>query len=186
MSADEMLRILAAADPSAAFRAWAKTRHPSELFDDNLDSATPIDLDPLRRYDLHSTFLHRVRRRARIFSQMRANLQKPVWGVHALEWRLHGIVGIEALAERFMRELRSADGMMEECLLTLSDFLIVLREVDYQPDDGALPKGDFDKIYRSFLKSLAGKLDVEVAIYLETISEDMGHFWKRVVDKCRG
>ncbi|MGH9346992.1 MAG: hypothetical protein ACRD26_06965 [Vicinamibacterales bacterium] len=66
MSADDMPGILAAADPSAAFRAWAKRHERSEVFDDDLDSATPIDLDPLRRFDLQATFLHRIRRRARI------------------------------------------------------------------------------------------------------------------------
>ncbi|MEP6636378.1 MAG: hypothetical protein ABJB97_06600, partial [Acidobacteriota bacterium] len=49
MSADDMLRIIAAVDPSAAFRVWAKRQQPSDLFDIDLDSATPIDLDPLRR-----------------------------------------------------------------------------------------------------------------------------------------
>ncbi len=38
MSADEMLRILAATDPSAAFRAWARRQRTSEHFDEELDS----------------------------------------------------------------------------------------------------------------------------------------------------
>ena len=41
MSADEMLRILATVDPSAAFRAWARRQQSSELFDEDVDSATP-------------------------------------------------------------------------------------------------------------------------------------------------
>jgi len=36
MSADDMLLILAASDPSAAFRAWAKRQQPNESFDDEL------------------------------------------------------------------------------------------------------------------------------------------------------
>ena len=63
MSADDMLWILAATDPSAAVRAWAGRQQSSDLFEADLDSASPIDLDPLRRYDLHATFLHRIRRR---------------------------------------------------------------------------------------------------------------------------
>ena len=68
MSADDMLWILAAADPSAAFRAWARDQQSPENFDADLDSATPVDLDPLRRHDLQATFLHRIRRRARILA----------------------------------------------------------------------------------------------------------------------
>ena len=157
MSADDMLWILAAADPSAAFRAWAKRQQPSDLFDTDLDSATPIDLDPLRRYDLQATFLHRIRRRARILAQLRSNLQRPVWGRQALEWRLRGLVGVEPLADRLVRELAGADGAADEALLTLADFLIVLREVDYQPSDGRLPKAEFERIFRPFLSELGGE-----------------------------
>ena len=35
----------------------ARDRQPSDGFDVDLDSATPIDLDPLRRHDLQATFL---------------------------------------------------------------------------------------------------------------------------------
>jgi len=49
MSADDMLLILAASDPSAASRAWARHHQRGEGFDDELDTAIPTDLDPLRR-----------------------------------------------------------------------------------------------------------------------------------------
>lgn len=186
MSADDMLGILAAADPSAAFRAWAKQQQPSDLFDTDLDSATPIDLDPLRRYDLQVTFLHRIRRRARILAQLRSNLQRPVWGRQALEWRLRGLIGIESLADRLLREFTSADGAADEALLTLADFLIVLREVDYQASDGSLPRGEFDKVFRSFLRELADKLGRQIDTYRGRMSEDLVQFWERVVERCRG
>ena len=50
----------------------------------------------------------------------------------------------------------------DESLLSLADFLIVLYEVDYRPMDGALPKKDFDGVFRSFLSELAGKLLTQV------------------------
>ena len=150
MSADDMLWILAAADPSAAFRAWARAQQPSASFDADLDSATPIDLDPLRRHDLQATFLHRIRRRARILAQLRANLQRPVWGRQALEWRLRGMIGVQALADRLVREIAGAANMADEALLTLADFLIVLREVDYAPSAGCLSKAEFDAEFQPF------------------------------------
>lgn len=185
MSADDMLLILAVADPSAAFRAWSKTQRQSELFDPDLDSAIPIDLDPLRRYDLHGTFLHRIRRRARILAQLRLNLQRPVWGVQALEWRLRGLIGIEPLAGRLMREFVNSSNTSDEALLTLADFLIVLREVDYQPGDGSLSKKEFEKIFRDFLKDLTNKLVQQVEAHRYRVSEDLFHFWERVVERCR-
>jgi hypothetical protein len=185
MSADDMLMILAAADPSAAFRAWAKRQQPSDLFDSELDSATPIDLDPLRRYDLQTTFLHRIRRRARILALLRSNLQRPVWSRQALEWRFRGLVGIEPLANRLVREFTNADSAADEALLTLADFLIVLREIDYQPSDGAMTKAEFVKLFRPFLKELAEQLGHQIKPHQERLSDELMQFWERVLEQCQ-
>jgi len=171
---------------SAAFRAWAKTQQPSDWFDGELDSATAIDLDPLRRFDLQATFLHRIRRRARILAQLRANLQRPVPGRQALEWRLWGLVGIRPLADRLVREVTNANSRTDEALLTLADFLIVLREVDYQPIDGALPKAQFKTIFSAFLKELANSLNPKIQENSNHISKDAMDFWERVLEQCRG
>ena len=185
MSADEMLWILATVDPSAAFRAWARRQQSSELFDEESDSATPPDLDPLRRYDLQETFLHRIRRRARVLGQLRANLERPVWSRQALEWRLRGLIGVEQLADRLARELTEASSATDEALLTLADFLIVLREVDYQPMDGALPKDQFDELFRPFLPEIVDRLAQQVHAEKDRLSVDVIGFWDRVVERCR-
>jgi hypothetical protein len=203
MSADEMLRILAASDPGAASRAWARQHEPPGPFDDGLDSAAPVDLDPLRRYDLHATFLHRIRRRARVLAGLRANLQRPVWGRQALEWRLRGFVGVEPLAMRLLREVLGADGpnganeapgtngasgtngRADEALLTLADFLIVLRGVKYEAADGSLRRADFEGLYFPFLRGLAEHLDAQVRAGREQASPDVLGFWDRVVQRCR-
>ena len=176
MTADDMLWVLAAADPSAAFRAWAAQRQRSDVFDEELDSAQMVELDPLRRYDLQATFLHRIRRRARILGQLRANLQRPVWGHQALEWRLRGLVGIQPLAERIVKEFASADGASDDALLTLADFLIVLREVDYQAGDGSLPKAEFDKTYRAFLYDLLDTIGPQVRSKAKHYSHGLNAF----------
>jgi hypothetical protein len=184
MSADDMLLILAASDPSGAFRVWARRQQSSADGDGDLDSAVPADLDPLRRYDLQATYLHRIRRRARVLAQLRANLQRPVWGRQALEWRLRGLVGIEALADRLLREFVAADGAAGEALLTLADFLIVLHEVDYQASEGALSKAEFEQLFRGFLRQLAVKLAEGTKAYRERVPADLLEFWDRVVQRC--
>ena len=186
MSADDMLLILASVDPSAAFRAWAKQRKLfPDTFDPDHDSAAPIDLDPLRRYDLKATFLHRVRRRARVLAQLRANLQRPVWGRQALEWRLSGLVGIKPLAEKLAKEVTQSDVAADEALLTLADFLIVLREVDYRPGDSSLTKADFENVYGPFLIGLAEELYKQINAHRGKYSPDLLKFWERVVEQCR-
>jgi hypothetical protein len=186
MSADDMLGILAATDPSAAFRAWAKQQRPSDLFDTDLDSATPIDLDPLQRYDLQVTFLHRIRRRARMLAQMRSNLQRPVWGRQALEWRLRGLVGIEPLANRLLRDLEQPGRSPDEALLTLADFLIVLSEVRYQPGEGSLSKAEFDRVFRPFLTEMADALGRQIEPHRGRVPAESMQFWQRVAEQCRG
>ncbi len=185
MSADDMLLILAASDPSAAFRTWARKRQPPNQFDTELDAAIPIDLDPLRRYNLQITFLHRIRRRARILAQLRSNLERSVRSKQALEWRLHGLVGIEPLADRLVREFADAEGTADESLLTLADLLIVLHEVNYAGSDGFLMKAEFDSIFRPFLSELAAKLHRQVETRGDLLSEEIMRFWKRVVERCR-
>lgn len=184
MTADDVLGIIAAVDPSAAFRAWARTQRSGEGDDDELDSALAVDLDPLRRYDLQATFLHRVRRRARVFAQLRANLERSVSSQQALEWRLRGMVGVEALADRMLREFLAAVSDSGERLLTLADLLIMLREVDYRPaDNGALKKEEFDAVFSRFLRVLLDDLSTSVEAQRDRVPEDLWPFWQRVVSR---
>jgi hypothetical protein len=155
------------------------------LFDAELDSATPIDLDPLRRYDLQTTFLHRIRRRARVLAQLRANLQRPVAGPQSLEWRLRGMIGIQPLAERLVLELARDQAAPDEALLTLADFMIVLREVDYHQTDGFLSRKAFNEVFQLFLRELTGKLEQSVEQNGNRISPEAMTFWKRVVKRCQ-
>jgi len=185
MTADDMLNILGASDPSAAFRAWARQHTSGQIFDDELDAAVPSDLDPLRRYDLKGTFLHRIRNRARILARLRNNLQQPLWSVSSLHWRLEGIIGIRAVAERLLRDLEEANGQIDEALLTLADFLIVLLEVDYEPVDGAVSRETYNEIWKPFLHGLAGLLDQKVGPHRGRIGAELQTFWDRVVNRCR-
>lgn len=185
MTADDLLRIWSAADPGAAFRKWARKQQPDESFDPDLDSAAPPELDPLRRHDLEATFLHRVRRRARVLAQVRANLQRPVWGKRALDWRLRGLVGVEVLADRLLRDYATTAEAAGEALLSLADFLIVLRDVDYQPEDGSISKEEFEAVFHPFLRGLAERLSANIDATNPSVTGDVMGFWERVVSVCR-
>ncbi len=193
MTADEMLAILAATDPGAALRIWEHRRRlgVSGVYDPDLDSATPIDLDPLSRYRISTTFLHRVRQRARIMAQLRLFIEKPASSIQGLEWRLRGLIGIEPLAQKFAEEFDAAsttatnDADPREALLTLADLLIVLREATYAPQDGAITKPQFEKTYRPFVRDLANHLDDTVRLRLPALPTDISEFWNRVVERCR-
>lgn len=119
-----------------------------------------------------------------MLAQVRSNLQRPVSGRQALEWRLRGLVGVEQIADRFVREFANADGTADEVLLTLADFLILLHEVDYQASEGSLAKAEFVKVFRTFLKDLANKLGREIDAHRDHVSEDLMNFWERVLERC--
>ena len=155
------------------------------MFDDELDSATPTDLDPLRRYDLRTTFLRRIRSRARVLAMLRQNLERPVWSKQALQWRLDGFIGVRPLAQRLARDVTQSDGQVDEALLTLADFLIVLREVNYRPADGSLPKSKVNKVFRPFLKSLILELDEQVRARRSGVGKELIACWDRMVKRCR-
>ena len=186
MSADDLLRILAASDPGGALRAWTKSLHQSEDgFDKDLDSAEPADLDPLRAYSLANTFLHRVRNRARIFARLRQNLERPARTKQALLWRLEGFIGVRALADRLCAEAITSSTQAEEALLSLIDFIILLGEVNYSDELGTVTREQFDGIYLPFLADLVQFLDQSVQSDSARFGEALLAFWGRTIKQCQ-
>ena len=187
-TADDMLAIIAASDPGAALRAWARRHQPDDpTIDPDLDAATPIDLDPLSRYRLTDTFLHRVRTRAHVMADLRRFVERPAATEQMLDWRLRGLIGIRPLAEKFAGEFETSapDRDPREALLTLADLLIVLREARYEPAEGAISRQRFTKIYQAFLAGLAADLDDRVRPRLAQAGADITAFWTSVVETCQ-
>jgi hypothetical protein len=180
MTVQDLLYILAATDVSAAFRVWTRQRVTDTEFDDELDSAVPPDLDPLRRYNLQDTFLRRVRRQARLLAAVRSNLERPVWSAQALHWRLSGMIGVERLAERMAQGLREANGQVSEAVLNLADLLLMLGEVQYRESESALSRRDFNRLYKQFLGQLVTDLDRQVEACGPQLSSEVRQFWSRV------
>lgn len=186
MSADDLLMILAASDPGAALRVWTKTLHQSkDGFDEDLDSALPADLDPLRAYSLANTFLHRIRNRARVFARLRQNLERPARTKQSLLWRLEGFIGVKALAERLCAEAMTSSTNAEEALLSLIDFIILLREVSYSDEVGAVTREEFDGIYLPFLSNLVRFLDQRIRSDSARFGRDLLAFWGRTIKQCQ-
>jgi hypothetical protein len=120
-----------------------------------------------------------------VFAQLKTNLERPVYGRQALEWRLRGMIGVEALAERWLQEVLKCEAGLDEGLLTLADFLIVLREVDYKQVEGSITNADFEREYSLFLSELSSGLAERIAEREHLVAPDLMTFWKRVVDECR-
>ncbi len=179
MSAQDMLHILAASDASAAFRAWTRQRRIHLEFDEELDSAVPPDLDPLRRYSLQDTFLRRVRRQARLLAAAKRNLERPVWSEQALQWRLTGMIGVQRLAERIAKGLEDGNGDASEVVLNLADLLLMLGDVEYHETGTALSRRKFYHHYKRFLQQLSDTINAKVQA-VPGLPRDVQQFWSRV------
>ena len=186
MSSDDLLMILAASDPGAALRVWAARKvSPDTGFDEDLDSANTADLDPLRNYALANTFLHRIRNRARVFARLKQHVERPVRTKQALLWRLEGFIGVRVLAERLCSEAMANADNTQEALLSLIDFTILLREVNYAGEAGALSSAQFDEIYLPFLRNLVRDLDRTVKADGSRFGKELISFWGRTVIQCQ-
>jgi hypothetical protein len=179
MTAQDMLFILAASDAGAAFRVWARQQESQSHSDDELDSAVPPDLDPLRRYNLQDTFLHRVRRQARLLAAVKGNLERPVWSEQAIQWRLTGMLGVQRLTDRIAKDLDDADGNASQVVLNLSDLLIMLGQVAYRETDNAVSRRRFNRQYKQFLRALSTRLNERIQA-VPGLSSDVRQFWRRV------
>ncbi|QDV25301.1 hypothetical protein [Aureliella helgolandensis] len=186
MSSDEILMILAASDPGAALRVWAAGKVMVDSgFDEELDSANPVDLDPLRNYSLANTFLRRIRTRAQVFARLKYNLERPVRTQRALLWRLEGFIGVKVLAERLCNEAINSAGNSQEALLSLIDFTILLREVNYVGDDASLNADQFNEVYLPFLQTLVNNLNQSIRSHTSKFGKELLAFWGRIVRQCQ-
>lgn len=185
MTAQDLLYILAASDSSAAFRVVARKRLAALEFDDELDSAVPPDLDPLRRYDLHVTFLHRVRRQARLLAAVRKNLERPVWSEQALQWRLGGMIGVRTLADRLAKGLTEPNGTPAEAVFNLADLLLTLADIDYREQEGAMSRRRFNGQLQKFLSELSAELSQRIKASENPIPTEVRQFWTRVRERCQ-
>jgi hypothetical protein len=183
MSIHELICILSAFDYSMAFRAWAR-KHQGSLEEEALECAIPAELDPLKRFRLEETFLHRTRTRARMLGGIRKNLERPAWSEKALRWRLEGIIGIKSLAEKLLTELETGSNRVVEAVLELADFFIMLSEVSYQESAGAITPTQFHSIYQPFLRNLLDDAKAKVSGIQRELPQDIRSFWIRICDQC--
>jgi hypothetical protein len=86
---------------------------------------------------------------------------------------------------RLVRDLDADDGKITEAILTLSDFLIVLREVNYQPVEGSLGKTEFNREYLAFLSEVVDKLEDRIAPNRTRLSKNLTIFRNWGVQRCR-
>ena len=120
-----------------------------------------------------------------MFARLRQNLERPARTKQSLLWRLEGFIGVKALAERLCAEAMTSSTNAEEALLSLIDFIILLGEVNYSDEVGAVTREEFDGIYLPFLSNLVRFLDQRVRAESARFGRDLLEFWGRTIKQCQ-
>ncbi len=98
-----LLEILVSAAPLYQVMA----RYLNKKSKSHQGSSGQAAIDPHGRVDTSSFLLQRTRRISKAFLALRRNLEKPVYSLSSLHWRLSGPIGVTAVAEAIGREAKS-------------------------------------------------------------------------------
>jgi hypothetical protein len=103
----------------------------------------------------------------------------------SLDWRFHGILGVERLAKQLLKELETEGGNSGESILVLADFLLMLTEVNYREEPGWLSRSEFNRVFKPFVKELASYLNSNIDLLKGKLPTKIQAFWTEVYDKCQ-
>jgi hypothetical protein len=102
------------------------------------DQSLTREIDPHRRVDTSTFILQRMRRVSWALNELRKRLSRPVMSQQGLHWRLHGPVGVMALADAMKKEAAS----VEESAFLLAELSLELRRVEPAESQSSLPAAE--------------------------------------------
>jgi hypothetical protein len=114
-------------------------------------------LDPHERVDTSTFLLQRTRRVSWALDALRTRLERPVASSEALDWRLRGPVGVQAISRAIVKEARSA----EERAFLLAELMLELARVRPSEIPGGLPLAKIKAGLREMIAELRALLAVE-------------------------
>jgi hypothetical protein len=167
LTLEDLLNILTSARPiNLALLDWIR-RHPRGY----APAATPISLDPLKRFDTSALLLQRTRRFSMALTGLRQRLEAEAPTREAFSGRLNGPVGPRSLLAALKRERQSDD----EYAFLHAEVLLELSRVHPQPV-GAVAVKALNKELRSLLQ----ELEPELRQLLRTCSPSLKAYIRRV------
>ena len=126
-----LINILTSARPlHRVLRRYLKQHKTKPKDDDNITV-----IDPHKRVDTRQFLLQRTRRLSWALNSLRQRLERPVVTIEFLRWRLHGPVGVTALANALVREAKSE----EEKAFLITELALELSRVKPARKPGCLP-----------------------------------------------
>lgn len=130
-------------------------------------------LDPHERVDTSTFLLQRTRRVSWALDALRTRLARPVASLEALEWRLRGPIGVQAISRAIVKEARSA----EERAFLLAELMLELARVRPSEIPGGLHFSEVKAGLREMIEEIRTLLahetppeDLAFRSYLEAAS----------------
>jgi hypothetical protein len=114
-------------------------------------------LDPHERVDTSTFLLQRTRRVSWALAALRTRLERPVASCEALDWRLHGPVGVQAFSRAIVKEARSA----EERAFLLAELMLELARVRPSEISGGLRSSEISAGLREMIAEIRALLAAE-------------------------
>jgi len=167
-----LIEILTSAKPlQLAIARWLRHKRAER---EAGDTGETLSIDPHKRVDTSAFLLQRTRRVSWALTALRERLQRPVVSEPALEWRLRGPVGVQALANAIAREAKSE---AEKCFL-LTELCLELGRVRPQEAPGSLSRQKVKAALREIVVDIRAGIDAgalsqnpELARYAEAVFE---------------
>lgn len=146
---EELLEILTSARPYHEIVGQILQRREKAAALAALGVAAEIEVDPHKKVDTRNFLLKRMKRIAQALEGLKERLERPVFSIEALMWRLHGPFGPVTLARHLAKEEGAgAAFMIAEVALTVNDATI--------PAEGTLATIDIPRERAKVLDGLRG------------------------------
>jgi hypothetical protein len=149
---DKLIEILTSAKPLHQILTQRSPQNGSSVEKNGV-----IEVDPHARVDTSTFLLQRTRRVSWALDALRDRLERPVASAEALNWRLRGPVGVEAISRAIIKEAKSS----EEGAFLLVELILELARVRPGEMPGGLSVQEIKSELRRIINQLSTRLSTE-------------------------
>ena len=169
-----LLQVITSARPlHQIIRAWKKKKE----YSGDRYSGGEI-LDPHKRVDTSTFLLQRTRKISYALNGLRQRLERPVYTKETLQWRLHGPIGVKAIAKAIIKEAKSD----EEKAFLLCEIALELSRIDYQERDNSLE----NSFVTSELQIIIRGLYKDIKAYRPKLKPELSRYIKKAFNSAIG
>jgi hypothetical protein len=171
-----LLNVLASTRPlRVALETELRRQHRAHLKGED-------ELDPLKRFDSSGLLLHRVRHASAALWGLQQRLGRPLSGIEALDWRLKGTIGVQAIADGLIADVARGALRASEAGFLLGELALTVASVDWTAVSVRIDVTQVKRMVQSAVADIATKarsLNLESDASIEGLATYMRDAFKR-------